>query len=157
MGTWGLKGDIKVSIDTDFVKERYTKGSFVYIEDQDGYIRLEVEHYRPYKDHLIVKFKGIDDINDIEKYKGHIVYKDRADIPPLKEGEYYFHELEGLDVLVEGKVVGKVVAVEEGVAHNYLRIKTADSTSLVPYIPTFIKGVDKERGMIEIIAMEGLL
>ena len=158
LGTWGLKGDIKVSIDTDFIKERYKKGSYVYICDKDDYIRFTVDSYKQDKNHLILKFKEINDINDIEKYIGQLVYKDKADIKPLKDGEYYFHELYDLDVLVDDTVIGKVIAVEPGVAHNYLRIRKSDGkTSLVPFIPIFIKAVDKKKGIVDIIKMDGLL
>ena len=157
MNTFALKGEVKVSIDTDFVSERYKKGSTVYILDSEGYRPFVVEHYRPYKGNLIVKFKDHDDINDIERYKGNDIYKAKADIEPLADGGYYFNDLIGLDVY-DDKKLGEVIDVEEGVRYNLLRVKKIEGgVSLIPFIPVFIQDVDLKEKRIYIKMIEGLL
>ena len=156
--TYALKGEIKVSIDTDFIKERYKKGSKVYILKDDIYHPFIVERYREYKGDLIVKFKDIDDINDIEMYKGHDIYKAKEDIKPLKKGEYYFSDLVGLDVYDKDIKIGKVIEVIEGPAYNFIKLKKEDGkTNLVPFIDNFIEDVDLKKGCIKIKVIEGLL
>ena len=157
MNTFALKGEVKVSIDTDFVSERYKKGSTVYILDSEGYRPFVVEHYRSYKGNLIVKFKDHDDINDIERYKGNDIYKAKADIEPLADGGYYFNDLIGLDVY-DDKKLGEVIDVEEGVRYNLLRVKKIEGgVSLIPFIPVFIQDVDLKEKRIYIKMIEGLL
>ena len=88
-----------------------------------------------------------------------MIYKSKDDIKPLKKGEYYFSDLRDLDVYVEGVRVGKVLLVEEGIKHNYLRIlKDEDHKEhLVPFLDVFVKNVDLEEKRIDIVKMEGLL
>ncbi len=158
LNTYALKGEIRVSIDTDFIKERYKKGSKVYLLKDDVYHPFVVERYREYKGDLIVKFKDINDINDIEMYKGLDLYKAKADISPLKDGEYYFSDLIGLAVYDQDVMVGKVIEVTEGPAYNFIRIQKVDGiVRLVPFIGHFIEKVDLEDRYIRIRTVEGLL
>ena len=53
---------------------------------------------RFFKQLAIVKFKGIDNINDIERYKGCSLYVTREDAIPLEEDEYYIADLQGMQM-----------------------------------------------------------
>lgn len=157
LNTYALKGEIKVSVDTDFIKERYQKGSTVYLKKDNTYTPYTVERYRLYKGNLIVKFEDIDDINDIEHLKGAMIYKSSQDIKPLGDGNYYFSDIIGLDVYTDRKI-GQVIAIESGAAYNFMRIKKDDGEStLVPFIKRFIKKVDLDENKIYIDVIEGLV
>ena len=157
VNTFGIRGELKVDSYTDFVKERFKKGSTVYIgEKHEPFI---VNGYRQHKGFLLVSFKDHEDINLVEKYKNMMLYKAKEDIHKLKKGEYYFSDLKDLDVYVDDKKIGKVLQVEEGIAANNLRIlKDEDRKEyLVPYLPVFIRNVDLDEKRIDVIQMEGLL
>ena len=155
VNTHGIKGELKVESYTDFVKERYQKGSAVYVGEK--HLPFTVKSFREHKGFILVLFEGNEDINLVEKYKNEYIYKADEDIAPLKDGEYYFRDLRGLDVYVNGKKTGTVINVEEGSRYNYLRIRTDDEEKLVPYLKQFVLNVDLENKKIDIVDMEGLL
>lgn len=157
LNTFGIKGELKVASNSDFVEERYKKGSLVYVGEQ--HIPFKVKSLRTHKGFLLVLFEDNEDINLVEKYKNMFIYKSKDDIKPLKDGEYYFSDLRDLDVYVDNKYVGKVLKVEEGISSNNLRIlKQEDNKQyLVPFLPVFIKNVDLDNKRIDIVYMEGLL
>ena len=157
LNTFGIKGELKVASNSDFVEERYKKGSLVYVGEQ--HIPFKVKSVRTHKGFLLVLFEDNEDINLVEKYKNMFIYKSKDDIKPLKDGEYYFSDLRDLDVYVDNKYVGKVLKVEEGISSNNLRIlKQEDNKEyLVPFLPVFIKNVDLDNKRIDIVYMEGLL
>ena len=158
VNTFGIKGELKIASYTDFVEERFKKGTEVYIGED--HIPFTVAHHREHKGFLLVAFKDNEDINLVEKYKGMMIFKSKDDIKPLKKGEYYFSDLKDLDVYVEDEYVGKVLNVEEGVRNNNLRIlKKADGKQyLVPFLmDIFIENVDLKEKRIDVVKMEGLI
>ncbi len=157
LNTFGIKGELKVATYTDFVSERFKIGSTVYVSDE--HIPFTVNSYKEHKGFLLVLFKDNEDINLVEKYKNQLIYKAKEDIKPLKKGEYYFSDLIGLDVYVEGELKGKVLKVEEGIRNNNLRIKKEEDGKdcLVPFLPVFIENVNLQENRIDVIKMEGLL
>lgn len=155
VNTFGIKGELKIQYDTDFIEERFKKGSIVYLGKDK--LPMEVKSYRVHKDFLMVLFKDYEDINLVEKYKNMLVYKSKDDIKPLKKGEYYFSDLINLEVYVDNEHVGKVLNVEEGISSNYLRVLHGEKESLVPFLPEFIENVDLDNKRIDIKKMDGLL
>lgn len=154
LNTHGLKGDLKVMVITDF--ERFYKGANVYLYYKDEYIKLTVKDKSEYPPHILVRFEGLEDINLVEKYKGSELFISEEDQKPLEEGEYYFHELIGLDAYNDrADFRGKVIDVRE-VPQGYLLVikKENGKNALVPFRDEFILRVTKERVIIKEI--EGL-
>ncbi|HEX6218465.1 MAG TPA: ribosome maturation factor RimM [Sphingomicrobium sp.] len=83
----------------------------------------------------IARFEGVSDRSAAEGMRGSLVEVDRADLPPLEEGEYYFADLIGLACVDgNGKPVGTVVAVENFGAGDLLEVEMPDGRkSLIPY------------------------
>lgn len=155
VNTHGINGSLKVEIYTDFIKERFMKGSKIYIKSKNEYLEFEVNSANMHKNNLLITLKDHLNINLVEKYKGLEIYKNKADIKPLKDG-YYFSDLKDLDIIVDDKIIGKVLYVEEGLAHNNLRVKVDDKEVLIPFVKAFIKEVDLNKHYIIINYMEGL-
>lgn len=155
INTFGIKGELKLDVYTDFIDERFKKDTTVYVgEDKIAFV---MKNFKIHKDYLLIQFKDNEDINLVEKYKNMYVYKSKDDIKPLKEGEYYFSDLINLDVYVNEELIGKVIKVESGIRSNYLRINTNDQEKLVPFLPTFIENVDLQNKKIVVKKIEGLL
>ncbi len=156
VNTFGIKGELKVYPYTDFIEERFKKGSKVYLGED--YLPFVVKSYREHKGMLLVLFEANEDINLVEKYKDYEIYKAKEDIEMLQDG-YYFRDLKDLDVYVENEAIGKVLQVEEGITANNLRIlKNSDQKEyLVPFLPVFVENVDLDQKRIDIVKMEGLL
>ena len=155
INTHGIKGELKVELLTDFFAERFKKDSTIYIGE--NYMPFIVHNCRMHKGFLLLQLKDNEDINLVEKYKNMYIYKNKEDVAPLKDGEYYYRDLKGLDVYQDNILKGKVISVEEGNKYNFLRIKMADEEKLIPYLKQFILNVDLDNHRIDVVLLEGLL
>ncbi len=157
--THGIKGEIKVHPTTDDIDR------FDYIKDvimdcgKAGMKELEVEGVKYFKNMPILKFKGIDNINDIEKYRGSDIYVTRENAIPLEEGEYYVADLLGLDVYTdEGNKLGVLKEViQTGANDVYEVLMSNGKTVLLPKIDECVLNIDLEAGRITVHMMKGLL
>ena len=98
--THGIRGEIKVYPTTDDVS-RFCDLKEVILDTKKEPIPLEVEGVKFFKNMVILKFKGIDNINDIEKYKGCDLLVSRENAVPLEEGEFYLADIMGMPVIDE--------------------------------------------------------
>lgn len=154
MNTHGLKGDLKVKVYSDF--DRFIKGNRLFIYYKDEYIPVYVDSKQDYKENILVRFKDLADINLVEKYKGSTIYISEEDQGELEEGEYYFHELIGLEVINDrGDHRGVCTDVRE-VPQGYLLVVKKDNgkNALVPFRDEFIQKVTDTRIIVKEI--EGL-
>lgn len=154
LNTHGLKGDLKIMVVSDF--ERFNVKDKVYLYYKDEYIPLVVKKRTDYPPHILVRFEGLEDINLVEKYKGYELFISEDEQQPLDDGEYYFHELIGLDAYNDrADYKGKVLDVRE-VPQGYLLVIKMENgkKALVPFRDEFIGKVTKERVIIKEI--EGL-
>mgnify|MGYP000119750600 FL=1 len=105
-----------------------------------------------------MKFKDVDNINDIEPYKGRSLYVTREFAVPLKENEYYIADLIDMKVFLEdGSFFGTLKDVMETGANDVYVMQTeAFGEVLVPAIKDCIKAVDVEQGTMTIHLLEGL-
>lgn len=155
---FGLKGDVKIETYTDFIDDRFKNGSSVYLDINGFKKEFTVLRHRMHKNQLLVAFKDFEDINMIEKYKGVEIFKNTDDIKPLKEGEYYFDEIIGLDIYINGIKEGVVKDMEEGVIYNFMRIiKNDHKEVLVPFLDKFVQDVKLNEKRIDLYDIEGLI
>ena len=107
---------------------------------------------------VILKFKGIDDINDVEKYRKKSLYVTRENAVKLKKNEYFIADLIGLKVSSdEGEDLGQISDVlQTGANDVYVISKDGADELLVPAIRECIKNVDVEGGTMEIHLLPGL-
>ena len=106
--THGVRGEVKVFPTTDD-PARYKKLKQVILDTGTGKQELEIAGVRFSKNLVIVKFKGIDDINDVQKYVKKSLYVTRENAVELKEGEYFIADLIGLLVRTdEGELLGEL-------------------------------------------------
>ncbi|MCI5723124.1 MAG: ribosome maturation factor RimM [Erysipelotrichaceae bacterium] len=160
INTHGIKGEVKIESYSDFDDDRYKKGNQVYVYFEKEYHPLTVASYRRHKGYPLVSFVNMQNINDVEKYKGSQLYISSQSRKQLQQGEYYRTDLIGLTVVNEdGQTLGKVISVEETLgAQNNLRIALETGKEiLIPYIPMIIKNVDLPQQTITIHQIGGLL
>ncbi|SOB90533.1 ribosome maturation factor RimM [Pseudobutyrivibrio ruminis] len=159
--THGIRGEVKVFPLTDDISRFKNMKNLLLDAGKEGYISLEVENARPQKNLVILKFKGIDNINDIEKYKGHGLYVTKDNRVDLKEDEYFIADLIGCDVYLDSDKdnrFGTISDVMETGANDVYEITLeSGKTVLVPAIKECILDVDIEGGRMEIHLMEGLM
>ncbi len=156
--THGVRGEMKIFPTTDDVK-RFRKLKEVLLDTGKEYITLEVEGVKFFRQFVIIKFKGYDSINDIEKYKGMSLYVTRENAVPLKKDEYFMADLIGLKVIDdEGKVLGELTDVLQTGANDVYEVKLEDGKDLLlPAIRQCILDVDIDEGIMRVHVLEGLM
>lgn len=155
--THGIRGEVKI-FPTTGEPERFKKLKDVILDTGKEKKPLEVVSARFFKNLVIVKFKGIDNINDIEKYKGCDLYVTRENAIPLEEGECYIADMIGLEVVTEeGEAFGILKDVLETGANLVFVVEHNGKEVLLPDIPDCVKEVDIEKQLITVHIMKGLL
>lgn len=156
--THGVRGEVKVYPTTD-EPERFLELDHVLLDTGKEFRDLEIKNVRFFKNLVILKFKGIDNINDIEKYKGHDLWIPREEGQELDEDEYYIADLLGLRVMLDdGTEFGTLKNVMETGANDVYIINTnAHGEVLVPAIRECIQDIDLEKNTMTIHLMKGLI
>lgn len=155
--THGIRGEVKIFPTTDDVK-RFDYLKEAYIDAGKGKIKVEVSNVRYFKNLVIVKFKGIDNINDIERYKGKDLLVTRENALPLEEGEYYLADIIGANVYTEdGNLFGSLEDVIETGANLVYSVQHEGKEVLLPVIDDCVKEVNVEEKKVIVHIMKGLL
>lgn len=156
--THGVHGEVKVFPTTDDVR-RFKRLKEVILDTGKEQITLEVEGAKFSKQLVILKFKGIDNINDVEKYRQKSLYVTRENAVRLRRDEYFIADLMGLRVHDEdGAEIGVLREVMETGANDVYVIDLDDGRELLlPAIKECVLNVDVEAGFVQIHIMPGLL
>ena len=156
--THGVRGEVKVYPTTDDPR-RFRRLKEVVLDTGKEKMNLEIEGVKFFKQFVILKFKGLDNINDIEKYRQKSLYVTRKNAVRLQRDEYFIADLIGLKVQDEdGKELGTVKDVIETGANDVYEVEMADGKSLLlPAIKQCILNVDVENGTMQVHVLEGLL
>ncbi|WP_096154659.1 MULTISPECIES: ribosome maturation factor RimM [Bacillus] len=162
VNTHGIKGEVRIVSRTDFADERYKPGNtlFLFMNENDQPIPLEVESRRVHKTFDLLKFVGKDNVNEVEQYKGAIVKVPATQLEDLNEGEFYFHEIIGCKVinLETNDDIGVIKEILTPGANDVWVIKGSKGKEiLIPYIDQIVKEVNIADKVIYIEPMEGLL
>lgn len=156
INTHGVKGEVKVYPLTDDVK-RFNKLKFVFIKDKDAYTKVNVEGVKYFKNLVILKLEGINNMTEAEKYKKVYLYVDRENAVKLEEDAYFIADLIGLDVYtLEGEYLGKITDVFSTGSNDVYEIKNDDNSLLIPAIKDVVKEVDLNNSTMKISLLEGL-
>ncbi len=156
--THGVKGEVKVFPTTDDVK-RFKKLKAVMLDTGKEMVDLEIEGVKFFKQFAILKFKGIDSLNDVEKYKGKSLWVNREHAVRLRKDEYFVVDLIGIAVVDElGEPVGVLTdVIETGANDVYVVDMGEEKEVLLPAIKECILGVDIENKKMTVHMMDGLL
>jgi 16S rRNA processing protein RimM len=152
----GLRGDITMEVLTDF-PERLKAGHTLFVGPQFQPMKLKsVKAHDPL---LLVSFEGCDSQEEAGELRNRLVYVSASDRPPLEEGEYYHHQLLGLNVYTdEGSYLGTVSEIIETGSNDVLIILPESGPDiLLPMLDEVILEVDLEDGRILVRLMPGLL
>lgn len=159
VNTQGLQGELRVLAVTDFADERFQKKSKLALFDgKDNFVMdVEIASHRKQKNFDIIKFKGLYHINDVEKYKGHSLKIAEENLTELAEGEFYYHEIIGLDVFENNVMIGQIKEILQPGANDVWVVKRKGKKDLLlPYIPPVILNVDVAGNRVDVEIMEGL-
>ncbi|MEJ8743607.1 16S rRNA processing protein RimM [Firmicutes bacterium AM31-12AC] len=155
--THGVRGEVKVFPTTDD-PQRFKSLKNVILDTGKEQIPLEIQGVKFFKQFVILKFKGIDNINDIERYKRSSLFVTREDAVELEEDEYYIADLIGMDVITDEGEEGKLVdVIETGANEVYVVEFDKYGEVLIPAIHDCILDVDIEAMSMKVHLLEGLV
>jgi 16S rRNA processing protein RimM len=155
--THGIKGEVKVFPTTDDVN-RFKELKTVFLDTGKELLSMEIEGVKFFKQMAILKFKGIDDINDVEKYRGKDLLIDRENAVKLEEGEYFIFDLIHSEVITdEGEKLGSLAEIISTGANDVYVVKTDEGKEiLIPSIKECVLDVNVEHKKITVHLLNGL-
>jgi 16S rRNA processing protein RimM len=161
VNTHGIRGEVRVISRTDFPEERYKIGNslLLFMPGSKEPEELVVKSHRTHKNFNLLTFEGFDNVNVVERMKGGILKVPETQRGILAEGEFYFQDIIGCNmVTTEGEELGKVIEILTPGANDVWVVKGSNGKELlIPYIEDIVKKVDIREKMIVIEPMEGLL
>ena len=158
VNTFAIKGMVKVKPFTDDIT-RFDRLDKVYVESNKIKKQYEIEEVKYHKDLVLIKFKGIDKVEDAELLRNCYLKVDRKDEPELEEGTYYIVDLLGLDVYSdEGNLLGKLDDIYNyGSSDIYVVKDELGKQLLLPAISDVIKEINLEQKKIVVHILPGLI
>lgn len=155
--THGLRGEVKVFPTTDDPK-RYDYLKEVWLDTGKEMLQMEVQSVKYFKQFVIVKFKGIDRIEDVERYVKKALYVTRDNAVELGEDENFIADLIGLKVIDEdGNNLGTLTDVLATGANDVYVVTEGDKEILLPAIKQCVLEVNLEEGFMKVHLLEGLV
>ncbi|MGN0473011.1 MAG: ribosome maturation factor RimM [Lachnospiraceae bacterium] len=156
--THGVRGEVKVYPTTDD-PERFLDLTRVYLVRNGHEIETEIQGVKFFKQVVILKFRGVESMNDAELYRNYEIWIDRKDGVALEENEYYIADLIGMEVCLEdGSHFGTLKDVMETGANDVYIVTTEDGKEvLLPAIEACVQSVSLEENRMIVHIMEGLL
>lgn len=154
----GVRGEVKVFPTTDDM-QRFKKLKTVLLDLGKEQKTLEIEQVKFFKNMVILKFKGIDNINDVEGFRQKDLLVTRDQAVKLLPDENFIADLIGLTVMTdEGTVLGTLFDVLKTGANDVYCVKTAEGKEvLLPAIRDCILNVDLEKQEVLVHILDGLL
>ena len=151
----GVQGEVRVELMTD-LPERFKWLKTVYVGERNPR-PVAVESVRFHQEFVLLKLAGYPTRTEAEALRNELLQVPEEEAIPLEEGEYFLHQLLGLEVQTEdGQSLGRLTDVLETGANNVFVVSGADGEHLIPDIPDVVQAVDVAGGRIIIRPLPGL-
>ena len=158
VNTFGIKGFVKVNPFTDDM-QRFGELNYVFVVRNKELLKMQIEEVKYHKNVVLVKFKGIEDINMAEQYKGCYIRIKREEARKLPKDTYFIADLIGVSVFDENdNFLGKVNDIYNNKVHDIYVIKDdLGKQILLPSTKEIIKQIDVENDRIVVHLIDGLV
>lgn len=158
VNTFGIKGQIKVKPFTDDIR-RFDNLKEVYVEKNNTKKEYEIEEVKYHKDMVLIKFKGIETVEQAEKLKNSYVTISRDSAEELEEDRYYIVDLLGLEVYTDEQILlGILEDIFNTGSNDIYVVKSSDGKQiLLPAIKDVVKNIDIENKKITVHIIPGLI
>ncbi len=153
VNTHGLRGEVRILSSFKYKNKVFKEGMNIYIGK--GKVNEVITSYRYHKIFDMITMNGYSDINEILKYKGEYVFVNKEDIK-LDEGQYLDEDIVGLNVYVDGRMLGVVRKIEKHSVNEILVVKNDEKNYLVPYNFDIILSIDLEKREMNVKNIVGL-
>ncbi len=160
VNTQGLRGELKIYPLTDYI-ERFEEIDYVYLEGEQN-IKLIIEAIRFKKNLIIVKFRDLNNIDAVEKYKDKSIFIDEKQLRELPDDSYYIFDLIGIEVYDENNnYIGILKDVIQNAAQDTYVIENNNDEQaknfMIPAVREFIKNIDIENKKMIVKLIEGMI
>ncbi len=153
----GNKGEVKVSILTDF-PERFYDLDKIIVENNNQQQEFNIENIRYHKQALILKLKGINDIQQALSLKNKYIKIKEKDLIPLKKDEYYIYQLLGCEIItLDNKKIGHLKEVETNKGTDIFLVEGHNKDYMIPASKNIVKEINLQENRIIIDPISGLL
>ncbi|NVK03799.1 MAG: 16S rRNA processing protein RimM [Flavobacteriia bacterium] len=153
----GYKGDVVAKIDTDR-PEHYENLESVLLLQGGGLIPFFITHSQLLKkDQLLLRFEESKSAKEADAFMGKDLYLPLASLPKLEGKSFYFHEIEGFEVLDHDEVIGIAQDVMDRPGQPVLRVMHEESEILIPLVDEFIDKIDRSTRKLYLQVPEGLV
>ena len=156
---FGIRGEVRVR-PYNPQSENWARLRVVFLLGERGEEEVEIIRARPHQGEILLSLKGFQSRSEIERLRGLEVLAREEDLKPLAEGEYYWHQLIGLEVWCEDRRLGPVIRMEvtapELDGADLLVVESGGREVLIPFAAKIIRGVDLAAGRIEVHPFQGL-
>jgi 16S rRNA processing protein RimM len=151
----GIRGQVIVNPETDFMEDRFRIGQVLLVGPPDRAREYEIRESRFQQGRPIVRFDGIETMNDAEALAGADLWLREKELEPLPAGIYYRHDLIGCDVVdTHGARIGRVTAVEGSLDRSHLVV---DEYMLIPLVDGICTAVDIGARRVTVNPPDGLI
>ena len=158
VNTFGIKGFVKVKPFTDDI-HRFDNLKEIYIEKQKKLEKYLIEEVKYHKQMILIKFKGIDKIEEAELLRNSYLKVDREKEEPLEENTYYIIDLIGIEVYTDkNELLGILEDIYNTGANDIYVVKNElGKQILLPAISDVVKSINLEEKKIVVHLIEGLV
>lgn len=158
VNTFGIKGMVKVKPFTDDIK-RFDELKTVYVEKNSNQTEYEIEEVKYHKGMVLIKFKGIDKVEQAEMLRNTYLTVSRDSVEELEEGRYYIVDLLGLEVYTDEQILlGTLEDIFNTGSNDIYVVKDKQGKQiLLPAIQDVVKQIDIENKKIIVHLLPGLI
>lgn len=154
VNTHGIKGELRIISDFPY-KDRVFKNNFnIYIGKEK--INEVINTYRHHKIFDMITLKNYNNINEVLKYKGSLVYINRLDLQ-LNDNEYLESDLLNFDIIINNNIIGKLSSFENHNKNKIIIVKNKEKEILLPYNSNLIENINLDKKEIIYKNIEGLI
>jgi 16S rRNA processing protein RimM len=154
---FGLKGEVKIKLFTDFPDQRFTLGMPLVLTGEKSDVDVVVSSFRMHQGFALVSFEGKPSIDDVEIYRNFEVSIDEDRIEQNEDEIYFFDLIDCAVMDEEGVCLGIISEVIDTPAHAIIRVKREGKDLLIPYVDAFILDEDMDAKKIIVRLIEGML
>jgi 16S rRNA processing protein RimM len=160
----GTRGELFVMPLTDRPGDVFASGRELLLGNEDGVVDADtdvvtVREARPFKRGLLLRLQQVESREDADAVARRYLLLPTDAVPPLEEGELFYHQLLGLEVeTVQGRPVGRVREIYETEPHHLLEVEDGEGRRrLIPFAERIVRALDTETGRMVIDPPDGLL
>ena len=152
----GLHGEMIMEIHTDY-PERFSAGNTIRVGRHQT--PMAIRSIRPHKEFLLISFEGYNTPEELVNLRNQSVYIDTKEIPDLPTGDFYHHQLIGLQVISENEQqIGTVIEILVTGANDVLVVQQSDDMEvLLPYVSEYLIEVNLDLGYLKMRILPGLI